>query len=141
MAAYDEAVARLPSRHNGAVRNTPRTPEEFFAGHELGLAAFEKLSDSLRAIGPFEVRVSRSQVALRRRRGFAYLWLPGQYLKKPTAEVVLTIALGRAVESPRFKEVAHPSSAEWMHHLEIHALSDLDEEVETWLREAAERAT
>lgn len=121
--------------------DTPTTPEQFFAGCELGLAAFEEICERVRASGPFEVRVSKSQVALRRRRGFAYLWLPGQYLARPTAEVVLTIALGRAVESARFKEVAHPNSAEWMHHLEIRALSDLDDEVGTWLREAAERAT
>lgn len=134
-------IRRLRKRHNDAVGGTPAKPEEFFAGHGLGLAAFEKLSEGLRAFGPLEVRVSKGQVALRRRRGFAYLWLPGQYLKKPTAEVVLTIALGRLVESPRFKKVAHHGSADWMHHLEIHALSDLDDEVESWLREAAERAT
>ena len=41
------------------------------------------------------VQVSRSQVALRRRRGFGWLWLPGRYLARPGAEVVLTVALGR----------------------------------------------
>ncbi len=129
------------TQHNGAVGEAPTTPAEFFEGHELGQAAFEKVCDLLRDTGPFEVRVSKSQVALRCRRGFAFLWLPGQYLEKPTAPVVLTIALGRLVESARFKEVAHPSSAHWMHHLEIQTLSDLDDEVRTWLREAAERAT
>ena len=131
----------MPDLDNGAVGDTPTAPGEFFAGHELGLAALEKVCDQVRATGPVEVRVSRSQVALRRRRGFAYLWLPGQYLEKPAADVVLTIALGRHVQSPRFKEVAHPSAAVWMHHLEVQALSDLDDEVGTWLREAAERAT
>lgn len=91
-------------------------------------------------LGPFDVRVSKSQVAFRRRRGFAYLWMPGKYLRKPTAEVVLSIALGRLDESRRFKEVVHPAPAHWMHHLEIHGLGDVDEEVADWLREAAERA-
>lgn len=129
------------TRHNDTVGETPTTPAEFFAGHELGLAAFERVCDLLRPTGPFEVRVSKSQVALRRRRGFAYLWLPGQYLEHPTAEVVLTIALGRLDESIRFKQVAHLSAAHWMHHFEIRALGDLDDEVGTWLREAAERAS
>jgi len=123
------------------VDETPTTPAEFFAGHELGLATFERVSELVRPTGPFEVRVSKSEVAFRRRRGFAYLWLPRMYLKEPTAEVILTIALGRLDDSPRFKEVAHPSAAHWMHHLEVHSLDDLDDEVDTWLREAAERAT
>ncbi|MGZ4531368.1 MAG: DUF5655 domain-containing protein, partial [Mycobacteriaceae bacterium] len=84
--------------------------------------------------------ISRSQAAFRRKRGFAYLWMPGQYLRGPTAEVVLSIVLGRLDESTRFKEVAHPAPAHWIHHLEIHNLSDLDDEVAGWLREAADRA-
>jgi len=90
--------------------------------------------------GPIEVKVSKSQVAFRRKRGFAYLWMPGQYLTHPGAEVVLSIALGRLDESARFKEVAHPTPAQWMHHLEVHTLTDLDDEVADWLREAAARA-
>ncbi|MQA07525.1 MAG: hypothetical protein GEU98_03050 [Pseudonocardiaceae bacterium] len=90
--------------------------------------------------GPFEVRVSKSQVAFRRKRGFAYLWLPGQYLAKPAVDVVLSIALGRHDESERFKEVVHPAPAHWMHHLELRDAGDLDDEVAGWLREAADRA-
>lgn len=116
------------------------SPEEFFAGHPDALAAFEKVCAVVARFGPFEVRVSRSQVALRRRRGFAYLWLPGQYLRRPTAELVLSIALGRRDGSERFKQVSHPSPAHWMHHLEIHSLADIDDEVASWLREAADRA-
>jgi hypothetical protein len=66
--------------------------------------------------------------------------MPGQYLRKSNAEVVLSIALGRFVQSPRFKEVAHPAPGQWMHHLEIQDPRDIDDEVAGWLREAAERA-
>ncbi len=122
--------------------NTDRrmTPEEFFAGHPDALAAFREVCAIVGRRGPFEVRISQSQVSLRRKRGFAYLWMPGQYLKRPTAEVVLSIALGRMDESTRFKEVAHPTPAHWIHHLEIHNLSDLDDAVAGWLHEAADRA-
>lgn len=89
--------------------------------------------------GPTEVRVSKSQVALRRRVGFAYLWRPRQYLGKG-AEVVLSIALGRRDNSPRFKEVVHPSSKHWLHHLEIDDPAAVDLEVAAWLREAFDRA-
>lgn len=116
------------------------TPDEFFAGHPDARAAFERIRTIVDRLGSCEVRVTKSQVAFRRKRGFAYLWLPGRYLERPTAEVVLSIALGRPDPSPRFKEVAHPSPAHWMHHLEVRDLDDLDDEVEGWLREAAERA-
>lgn len=116
------------------------TPEEFFAGHPDASAAFTEVCAIVGRHGPFEVRISKSQAAFRRKRGFAYLWMPGQYLRKPDAEVVLSIALGRLDGSTRFKEVVHPAPAHWLHHLEIHNLCDLDDEVAGWLREAAERA-
>jgi hypothetical protein len=116
------------------------TPAEYFAGSELGQAAFDRVVALLEPIGDVEVRTTRSQVAFRRRRGFASLWRPGQYLHSPAAEVVLSVALGRQDPSPRWKEVVHPSARHWMHHLELHAVTDLDDEVATWLHEAATRA-
>ncbi len=114
------------------------TPEAFFAGTELGLRAYRRVLDLAERAGPVDVAVTRSQVALRRGgRGFAYLWKPGQYLKEPGAEVVLSIGLPREIESPRWKQVAHPSPRIWMHHLEIHAIAELDDEVAAWLEEAA----
>jgi len=86
------------------------------------------------------IRGSKNRAAFRRKRGFAYLWMPGHYLRRPPAKAVVSIALGRLDESTRFKEVVHPAPAHCMHHLEIHNLSDLDNEVAGWLREAADRA-
>jgi Domain of unknown function (DUF5655) len=116
-------------------------PNDFFAGHPDARAVFEKVRAVLNRLGPLEVRTSKSQVAFRRQRGFAFLWLPGQYLSKPTAEIVLSIALSRHDPSARFKEVAHPAPTQWMHHLEIHDVGDIDDEVIGWLREAADRAS
>ena len=115
-------------------------PEEFFAGHSTGAAVFDRVRSALEALGPVSVRTSKSQVAFRRKRGFAYLWLPGMYLAKPAADVVLTVALARRDGSPRFKEVVHPSPNHWIHHLEINDAREIDDEVVGWLREAADRA-
>jgi hypothetical protein len=82
-----------------------------------------------------EVRVSRSQVSFRRRRGFAYLWRPGAYVKSEVP-VVLSLPLPYEAESPRFKEVAHPSPGIWMHHLELLDGSELDAEAAEWMRQA-----
>jgi len=116
-------------------------PEVLLPGNAVALAVFERVRSALEALGPLEVRTSKSQVAFRRVRGFAYLWVPGLYLRRPGADVVLSFALGRRAESGRFKEVVHPSPRHWMHHLEIQGVDDVDDEVVGWLREAAERAT
>jgi hypothetical protein len=103
-------------------------------------AVFERVLSVLATLDGCSASATRSQVAFRRRRGFAYLWLPGRYLARPAAEVVLTIALGRRDPSARWKEVVHPARAHWMHHLEVAGPDDIDDEVAGWLREAAERA-
>lgn len=116
------------------------TREEFFAGHSQAARVDDAVRALLERIGPHEVRVTRSQVAFRHRTGFAYLWLPGRWLRQPTSEVVLSMALRRPDPSPRFKQVAHPAARVWVRHLEVRSLEDLDPEVEGWLREAYESA-
>jgi hypothetical protein len=101
---------------------------------------FERVRALLERAGPVAVRASKSQIAFRRRRGFAWIWLPGRYLAHPAAEVVLSIALGRRDPSPRFKEVVQPSPRHWMHHLEVRSVDEVDDEVVGWLTEAADRA-
>jgi Domain of unknown function (DUF5655) len=116
-------------------------PMALLDGHPVATSVYERLRSCLVDFEPFEVRTSKSQIAFRRKRGFAYLWLPGQYLKNPDAEVVLSIVLGRHDPSGRFKEVAHPGTHHWMHHLELEGPDEIDEEVLEWLREAIERAS
>lgn len=112
---------------------------EFFETSPEGLRAYEKICRILGKLGNYEVRVTKSQVAFRRKRGFAYIWTPARYLHRPAAPAVLSIALGRHDGSSRFKEVVHPSPAHWMHHLEIYDANDIDDEVTRWLTEAAQR--
>jgi hypothetical protein len=124
-------------RDNGVVPGT--TPEEFFGTDSVGLAVFHRVRAALAASHPdVTVRVSKSQVALRRRRGFAYLWVPGQYLHRSAAPVALSIAADRRIPSGRFKEVVHPGP--WMHHLEVVDPDEVDAEVVGWLRSAADDA-
>lgn len=111
-------------------------PETVFDGHPDALATFRTVRELIDSIGPADVVISRTQVAFRRRRGFAYVWAPGRWLRGPAAEAVLSIALSRRIESTRFKEVVRPAPSTWMHHLEVHAPHELDDEVRAWLAEA-----
>ena len=116
------------------------TAEEHLSGHPVALDVLARVRAFLEEHGPVEERVTRSQVAFRRRHGFAWIWLPGRYLHGPQADCVLSVALGRHDDSPRFKEVVHPSPRHWMHHLEIRDAAEVDDEVRAWLWEAADRA-
>lgn len=115
----------------------PSSPEDFLRDCPGGIDVYETVLDALRAVAPdVQVRTSRSQIAFRRARGVAYLWRPGQYLRHPRTELVLSIALPHALHSQRFAEVAHPAPSTWMHHLDIRGVDDIDDEVRTWLAEA-----
>lgn len=97
------------------------------------------------ATGPAQPRrdplptLTKSQIAFRRRRGFAYVWRPGQYVHHDVP-AVLSIALPRRVSSSRFTSVAHPTDDVWMHHLELPRTSQIDGDVRSWLAEAYESA-
>lgn len=115
------------------------TPETVFAQDPLALALVGHVRDLL-ADPTIEIRTTKSQVAFRRRRGFAYVWVPGRHLRNPRTPAVLSIAVDEPIDSPRFSETAHPAPTVWMHHLDVGSLSDVDDEVAEWLRRAAARA-
>jgi hypothetical protein len=101
---------------------------------------FAALCGMSAGLGPYELRVTKSQVAFRRRRAFAWAWMPGKYLRRPAAPLVLTVALTRWDASPRWKQVVEPAPGRFVHHLELYAREDLDGEVAAWLREAWQAA-
>lgn len=114
--------------------------DAFFANHAPSRPLFDTVRAAVEAIGPAEIRVSKSQVAFRCRRAFAWAWLPGRYLHGPHAPLVLSIALRRRDPSPRWKQVAEPTPGWFMHHLELHEAADVDDEVRGWLEEAWQSA-
>jgi hypothetical protein len=115
-------------------------PSDVLGDGEVTTAVLDRVHHILAQSGAYQVTTSKSQVAFRARRGFAYLWRPDRYLRGRTAELVLSIALNRHDLSDRFKEVAHPSTNIWMHHLEIGDPADIDDQVAAWLLEARDEA-
>jgi len=117
----------------------PIAGEEFFAADEKAVSIYRALARSLMGLDGVEVVVSKSQVAFRARRGFAYAWAPQRYVKSDVP-VVVSIALGEQLRSSRFKEVAHPSPSTWMHHLELRLVKDVDPELIAWIKRAYEES-
>ena len=115
-------------------------PEEFFAGYPISYDFYEGVRQAIEAIGPAEIRVTKSQVAFWHRKPFARLWMPEQYLKREAAPLVLTLGFNLRNLSPRWKSVIEPAPGLFTHHLELYSAADIDDEVRQWLREAWEMA-
>ena len=114
--------------------------DDFFWEHDESRRIFDAVADAVAALGPLDLRVSKSQVAFRRRVNFAFAWMPEIYLGRRDVPLVLTVALRRRDASPRWKQVVEPHPGRFTHHLELHSTDDIDEQVRAWLREAWESA-
>ncbi len=115
--------------------------DEYFEGNINAQRLFEAVNRVMLAIGPAEVRVTKSQISFRRKKAFAWLWRPGKYLRgRKVAPLVLTIGLRRRIPSNRWKEIAEPHPGRFTHHMELHSRKEIDDEVRAWLQEAWEEA-
>ena len=112
------------------------TLDEFFAGQDESRRVFEILRAAVEAIGPTELRITKSQIAFRRQRAFAQAWMPGKYLRGDLVPLVLSLSLSRRDPSPRWKQIVEPAPGRFTHHLELRSHADIDDEVRTWLQEA-----
>ena len=112
------------------------TLQEFFADSPTSRSLFDHLVALLDSLDPFDMRITTSQIAFRRRIAFAWAWLPAKYLRGRGAPLVLSIALRRRDPSPRWKQVVEPAPGRFMHHLELHQPGGLDAQVQAWLQEA-----
>jgi hypothetical protein len=116
------------------------TPDEFFSGEEASLIIYRNLFADIDVLGPVEVSVTKSQIAFHRRKAFAWVWIPGKYLHGKTAPLVLSVALRRKDTSKRWKQVVEPKPGRFMHHLELFASEEIDDEVRAWLQESWDAA-
>ena len=114
--------------------------DAFFAGYDASRELFDRLCRMVDSIGSADLEVTKSQIAFRRRKAFAWAWVPDRYLHGGHAPLVLTLALRRRDPSPHWKEIVEPRPGRFTHHLELHALTDIDDEVLGWLRSAWEAA-
>lgn len=114
--------------------------EEFFVPDDTAVSIYRSFAARILALPGVQVRATKSQVAFRARRAFAYAWAPSRYVTSDVS-VVLSIALPERLPSERFKQVAHPSPSVWMHHLELRRVEDVDPEVVGWILQAYDRAS
>src|SRR5687768_5740085 len=113
------------------------TTDEFFEGHPKSKALFDAVRDVINQIGAAEVHVMKSQIEFRRKKNFAWVWVPGRTLRgKKIAPLVLTLSLNKEDPSPRWKQIVQTSRRRYTHHLELFSAADLDDQVRGWLQDA-----
>jgi hypothetical protein len=110
--------------------------EAFFQDQEQSRELCEAIIAAVAEIGLAELRITKSQVAFYRQKAFAWAWMPGKYLHGRTAPLVLTLSFRHQEASPRWKEIVEPSPGRFTHHLELYHITDVDDVVRGWLREA-----
>ena len=110
--------------------------ESFFEGFESSRSLFDLLRRAMDTLPAVSMAVSKSQIAFRRRRAFAWAWIPDRYLRGGHAPLVLSLAFRYREPSRRWKQVVEPTPGRFTHHLELRRPNDVDEEVVQWIWEA-----
>lgn len=117
------------------------TEAELFKGYSKPRALYRPVKALLTSLGPCERKVTKSQIAFRARRGFAWVWLPQRWLARvPPDALVLSFALSRKLKSRRIKEIVEPTRGHFMHHLVLTDPAQLNAELRRWLTEARDDA-
>lgn len=114
--------------------------EAYFQGFDEARMLFDFLLPHVKAGGESEMVVSKTQISFRRKRAFAWVWIPEKHLGRRAAPLVLSVSLPARDPSPRWKEIIEPYPGRFMHHLELYMPDEIDEEVRAWLRSAYEWA-
>ncbi len=110
--------------------------DNFFEGQPFSRQIFDAVQAAVQDLGPVELRIGKSQIAFRRRKPFAWVWIPGRYLRGKVAPLVLTLSFRFRDPSPRWKEIYEAAPGRFTHHLELYSPEEIDAEVRGWLKEA-----
>lgn len=111
---------------------------EFFAKQPLAQPLFEAVASKILANFPqVEIQVKKTQISFRERYLFAAVSLPRRKIKEtPGSCIIVTFGLARHLEHPRIMEAVEPYPNRWTHHVLVRDISEVDEELMEWIREA-----
>lgn len=112
----------------------------FFGEHMDALPLYERLENEiLEQIPDVKMKVAKTQITFANRRGFAFAsFLPVRRAEeRPKTYITVTFGLEYRVESPRIAAAAEPYPGRWTHHVLVSHGEEIDEELMSWIREAA----
>ena len=112
----------------------------FFAGRPEALALYEILEGQiLSRIANVKIKIAKTQITFANPKGFAFVsFLPVRRAKRrPPVYLTVTFGLGYRKESSRIDAATEPYPNRWTHHVMISKPEDVDEELLSWIAEAA----
>ena len=115
----------------------------FFAGHMDADPIYEYLEEQLLSrISDVKIKVSKTQISFVRKRGFAFVSFNPcrKAAQRPKVWMTVSFGLGYRKESSRIDVATEPYPGRWTHHVMVGSIVDVDEELLSWLTEAAEFA-
>lgn len=112
----------------------------FFDKHMDALPLYETLEEKImKEIENVQRKVQKSQISFYNKHLFACVSFAKVRKKKdcPPIFIVVTFGLGRRLESPRIEAATEPYPNHWTHHLLISDAREIDDELLSWIKEAA----
>lgn len=112
----------------------------FFDRHMDALPLYEALEHKItEEIENVRIKVQKSQISFYSRHLFACVSFARVRKKKdcPAVWIVLTLGLDHRLDSPRIEVATEPYPGRWTHHLLISEPNEVDEELLSWIKEAA----
>lgn len=112
----------------------------FFDKHMDALPLYEAFRNSiLKEIRNVRIKVQKSQISFYNKHLFTCISFAKIRKKKdcPSPYIVVTIGLDHKLESPRIEIATEPYPNRWTHHLLISDMKEIDDELISWIKEAA----
>ena len=115
----------------------------FFGEHMEALPMYERLENAiLTRIPDVKIKVAKTQITFANKRGFAFVsFNPCRKANdRPAVWMTVTFGLGCRKGSSRIDVATEPYPGRWMHHVMVGSAEEIDEELLSWIQEAAELA-
>ena len=112
----------------------------FFNEKTAALPLYEAFVKRLLAeIENVTVKVQKTQITFSNRHNFAFVsFLPARKAKdRPETYITVTFGLRYKKESPRIDVASEPYPNRWTHHMLIASEEEIDDELMSWIKEAA----
>ena len=115
----------------------------FFGEHMDALPNYERLENAiLTRVPDVKIKEAKTQITFANKRGFAFVsFNPCRKAKdRPAVWMTVTFGLGYHKESPRIDVATEPYPGRWTHHVTVGSADEIDEELLSWIQEAADFA-
>ncbi len=113
---------------------------QFFDKRPDALPLYERFASCVNAVVPdVKIKVQKTQISFYNRHMFSCVSFARMRKKKecPDNYIVITFGLEYRVESPRIDLATEPYPKRWTHHILISELTEIDEELMGWIKEAS----